>query len=74
MKQTVRGLLLPDKWDQEGRVVGLALLTDSEEKFILQPEMEIEPLLASQRLFITVRGRLQTSTDQHILYVEDYYL
>lgn len=68
MPITITGLLVPDKWDEHGAITGLALLTGDEEKYLIKPDDNLEPLLAVLRRTIELQGTVKEEKGKRLFF------
>ena len=62
------GLLVPDKWDAQGAITGLALLTCNEEKYLIMPDDNLEPLLPVLRRTIELQGTVKIKMGKKLFF------
>ncbi|PLX50564.1 MAG: hypothetical protein C0613_03695 [Desulfobulbaceae bacterium] len=65
---TIQGLLVPDRWDAEGVITGVALLTGDEEKYLVQPDSGLESLLPLLRSRVELVGTVQLRQGEKIFF------
>lgn len=70
MPITIKGLLVPDKWDTMGAITGLALLTDDEEKYLIKPDDNLAPLLPILRRTIEIQGTVKVEMGKKMLFYQ----
>ena len=71
-KVTIIGVLVPDQWEDNGEISGLALLTDDESKYVVNCrdiEYDIMPMLRKK---IEVSGLLKTNAQEKTILVSDF--
>jgi hypothetical protein len=71
---TVTGVLVADQWEPDGNIAGLALLTDDESKYLINPGEFGEDFNAVLRKKIEIRGVLTTKGQERRIRVLDYRL
>ena len=71
---TVTGVLVADQWEPDGRIAGLALLTDDESKYLISPEEFGEDFNGVLRKKIEIRGVLTSTAQERRIHVCDYRL
>lgn len=67
---TIQGLLVPDRWDEEGVITGVALLTGDEEKYLVKPDSNLESLLPLLRSTVELVGTVQLRQGEKILFCQ----
>ncbi len=65
---TITGLLVPDKWDEQGAITGLALLTGDEEKYLIKPDDDLGPLLPVLRRTIELQGTVKMEKGKKLFF------
>lgn len=65
---TITGLLVPDKWDEQGGITGLALLTGDEEKYYLIPDNNVGPLLPVLRRTVELHGTVKMEKGKKLFF------
>ncbi|MCI5120417.1 MAG: hypothetical protein D3908_04325 [Candidatus Electrothrix sp. AUS4] len=71
---TVTGVLIADQWEPDGRIAGLALLTDDESKYLINPEEFGEDFNAVLRKKVEIRGVLTGTIQERRIHIFDYRL
>lgn len=66
----VRGLLVPDSWDEHGAITGLALLTGDEEKYLIRPAESLALLLPALRQTIELEGILTVEKGEKLFFYQ----
>lgn len=56
---TIRGIFVPESWDDEGNVTGLAILTSDEDKYVVKKDKNFDELLVFLRKEMEVDGKLR---------------
>lgn len=70
----LRGILIPEAWDENGNIIRIALATAEEENYLVDlrgREKEVAHLIRER---VTVLGQVRMEGKQRILEVEDYWL
>lgn len=67
------GLLIADQWDTEGNVTGFALLTDDEEKYVLNVSGCSEDFCMQLRKKITIKGMLDHLKREKVIHVSNLF-
>lgn len=71
-KTTLVGVLVADKWEANGKISGLALLTDDERKYLIHPEDVAQDIMSMLRRKIKVTGLLKNKAHKKIICVTDF--
>lgn len=70
MPITITGLLVPDKWDEQGAITGLALLTGDEGKYLIKPDDNLAPLLPVLRRTIALQGTVRMEKGKKLFFYQ----
>jgi hypothetical protein len=70
----VKGILIPESWDQNGNIVRIAIATAGEENFLVDLKGKGKDVVRLIREKVTVVGQVREEGNQRILEVEDYWL
>jgi hypothetical protein len=71
---TVRGLIIPVDWDQEGKVVGLALSSYDEQEYRIEMQDKGIELFKCVRKEVEVTGSIDERDGKKIFNVKKYTL
>lgn len=69
---TVRGILLPMDWDQDGHVIALALSGTDEKEYQIEVNDKKAELLALLRKEVEVTGLLRERDGNSLIVMSDY--
>lgn len=69
---TIRGLVVPVEWDEDGSVCGIALSTFDEQEYFISSQDRGKELLAFIRKEVEVRGLLNRMKNRQALIVEEF--
>lgn len=74
-EKTIRGVIIPTAWDQEGRVAAVGISANDEEEYQLEPGPLASELVGLVQQEVEVKGRVivQSDTAKRI-HVESYRL
>jgi hypothetical protein len=62
-KNVIEGLVIPNKWDDQGKIIGIAIHTDKEEIYLVaQKRREVE-LLNQLHLRVRIEGKITERLD-----------
>jgi len=70
----LRGILIPEAWDEEGNVIRIALATAEEQYYPLDLSGKGKDVARLIREKVTVLGQIRKEGSQRILEVHDYWL
>lgn len=71
---TIRGVLIPVDWDEQGCVTALAVATQDEDQYLIDPGEETEKLFAVLQEEIEIRGRVRRRKGKKAITPESYRL
>jgi formamidopyrimidine-DNA glycosylase len=57
-KNDIEGLVIPNKWDEKGKIIGIAIHTDKEEMFIVAHNRMEGELLNQLHIKVKIEGRI----------------
>lgn len=66
-KILVRGLVVPSKWDKDGKVVGVTIKTFDEDEYDVSDIRAIKELLAFLRTEVIVKGTVESNKGKKFL-------
>jgi hypothetical protein len=69
---TVRGIVVPADWDDQGRVLKLAIVTFFEDRVMVVPDARGMSLISCLRKTVRVDGILRTQGNLREIEVQDY--
>jgi hypothetical protein len=73
-KTVISGIVMPNNWDETGRVIGIALYTTSEEVYTLEQNRLTEELMNLMHQSVKVNGRIRQYPDGRKSIVADNYM
>jgi formamidopyrimidine-DNA glycosylase len=62
-KNDIEGLVIPNKWDEKGKIIGIAIHTDKEEMFIVAHNRMEGELLNQLHIKVKIEGRIMERLD-----------
>jgi hypothetical protein len=63
----IEGLIIPNKWDENGNIIGIAIHTDKEEVYVVaHNRMEVE-LLNQLHIKVRIKGKIMQRLDGNTL-------
>ena len=71
-KITLTGVLVPDQWEENGKITGLALLTNDESKYVVNSKKIKQDITPMLRKKIEVSGLLNTKAHEKTILVTDF--
>jgi hypothetical protein len=71
---TIRGLIIPAKWDDGGKVTAVATSTFDEEEYLLEYNKEIDRLFSLVRKEVEVTGYVREENGKKIIKVQKFHL
>ena len=71
---SVRGILVPIDWDENGRVLTTAVFTDQEDEFVIDNRSKGEELHGYLRAEVEITGSLMEREGRRMIRVEKFAL
>ena len=69
----IRGIILPEKWNDNGNVISVAIHTDDESTYLIEQNRKGRELLKLVRRKVEAEGKIRERLDgKTILMVRDY--
>lgn len=68
---TIRGIVIPDAWNERGDVISVAVLTYDERKYRVDADQK-QPLLSLLRQRVVVKGTLIVRDNIDVIEVADF--
>jgi len=62
-KKAVEGLIIPNKWDENGKIIGIAIHTDKEEIYIVAHNRMESELLNQLHTKVRIKGKIMERLD-----------
>ena len=62
-KKAVEGLIIPNKWDEKGKIIGIAIHTDKEEVYIVAHNRMESELLNQLHIKVRIEGKIMQRLD-----------
>ena len=62
-KNIIEGLVIPNKWDDNGKIIGIAIHTDKEEFYIVAHNRMEAELLNQLHLKVRIEGKIMERLD-----------
>ena len=73
-KVTVKGIVLPSEWDENGTVMALKLFTHDEDEYQVEGNEMLRELLDYLREELLVTGYFQWEQNRKIIQITEFYL
>lgn len=72
-KNAIEGLVIPNKWDEKGRVIGIAIYTDKEEIYLIAHNRMEGELLNQLHIKVKIEGKIMERLDgSKLIYVGSF--
>lgn len=72
-RNAIEGLVIPDKWDEKGKICGLAIHTNREEVFLVAHNHMENELLRHLHLEVSINGKVSERLDgSKLIHVKSY--
>jgi hypothetical protein len=68
---TIRGILLPNAWNEKGDVVAVVIATYNEEKYLVSDKKMIQKLLSLLRKRVVVNGTVNRQDANRTIDIKD---
>jgi len=62
-KNAIEGLVIPNKWDEKGKVIGIAIYTDKEEIYLIAHNRMEGELLNQLHIKVKIEGKIMERLD-----------
>lgn len=62
-ENVIEGLIIPNKWDEKGKIIGIAIYTDKEEIYLVAHNRMEGQLLNNLRAKVGIQGRIMERLD-----------
>ncbi len=69
---SIRGILIPAEWDEEGNIIGLSIMTVDEKEYVVEEKTERRGLFDLVRHEVEVRGLAREEAGRKAILVESY--
>ena len=70
----IRGVIIPDNWDDAGAVIGVALSAFDEVNYLIRNDAKGRELASLLQSEVEVQGHVETIGDRKVITVRDYRL
>ena len=72
-KTDVIGIIIPNNWDENGRVVQIAIYTDTEEVYLVEYNRQEKELLNHIKKRVAVKGKIVEGNEGNKLLIVNNY-
>jgi hypothetical protein len=62
-RNAIKGLIIPNKWDENGRIIGIAIHTDQEEVYLVAHNRMESELLNHLHMKVGIKGKIMERLD-----------
>ena len=69
---TIRGILIPDVWNEKGDVISVAIVTYNEQKYQVEADIKGQQLLSLLRKRVVVNGTLTSHDNINVIEVDNF--
>ena len=71
-QNNIAGIILANKWDENGNVIGVSVYTDQEEIYIVAQNRLIKELLSLIQTKVRMEGKIEQGPEGNIFYVKSF--
>ena len=68
----IKGIVIPAAWDQNGKIISLAIATDDEQEYIIETRQIFTKLKSLLREEVVVTGTIRQTEKNKIIEVKSY--
>ena len=68
----IAGIILANKWDEDGNVIGVSVYTDQEEVYIVAQNKRQKELVKLIQNKVRVEGKIEEGLEGSIFYVKSF--
>jgi uncharacterized protein YjhX (UPF0386 family) len=69
---SIKGIVIPAAWDQNGKIISLAIATDDEQEYIIETRQIFTKLKSLLREEVVVTGTIRQTEKNKIIEVKSY--
>jgi hypothetical protein len=69
---SIKGIVIPAAWDQNGKIISLAIATDDEQEYLIETRQIFTKLKSMLREEIVVIGTIRQTEKNKIIEVKSY--
>lgn len=70
---TIKGIVLPVNWDENGKVINVAIFTHDEDEFLVNSDMKGKKLLTQIHKELEVSGIVKAGETKKIIIVKEIH-
>ena len=71
-QKNIAGIILANKWDDYGNVIGVSVYTDQEEIYIVAPNKRLKELVSLIQNKVRVEGKIEEGLKGNFFYVKSF--
>jgi len=71
-QNNIAGIILADKWDEYGNVIGVSVYTDQEEIYIIAQNKRLKELVSLIQNKVRLEGTIEEGLEGNIFYVKSF--
>ena len=68
----IKGIVIPAAWDQNGKIISLAIATDDEQEYLIETRQIFTKLKSLLREEVVVTGTIRQTEKNKIIEVKSY--
>jgi hypothetical protein len=69
---SIKGIVIPAAWDQNGKIISLAIATDDEQEYLIETRQIFTKLRSLLREKVVVTGTIRQTEKNKIIEVKSY--
>ena len=69
---SIKGIVIPAAWDQNGKIISLAIATDDEQEYLIETRQIFTKLKSLLREEVVVTGTIRQTEKNKIIEVKSY--
>jgi hypothetical protein len=68
----IKGIVIPAAWDQNGKIISLAIATNDEQEYLIDTRQTVTKLISLLRQEVVVTGSIRKTEKNKIIRVKSY--
>ena len=68
----IKGIVIPAAWDQNGKIISLAIATNDEQEYLIDTRQTVTKLISLLRQEVVVTGSIRKTKKNKIIRVKSY--
>ena len=68
----LRGIVIPAAWDQNGKIISVAIATDDENEYLVETQQTVAKLMSLLRREVEVTGKIIRTEKNNIIRITSY--